>query len=326
MTGIPLRVSVVIPTYRRPEMVARAVQSVLEQDLDKESYEVIVVDTSPDDETEGVVTALQKNGPYALRLIRKEKAEGPGPSRHAGAMAARGEFVAFMDSDCQAEAGWLRAGLAAFEDDIGLVSGRVVPDPDVATGVFKDWLEVEAETAFYPGANVFFRRSCVEQAGELPHDLTPCLERPTGGEDTLLAWRVKQAGWRSCFAPGAVVRHEVKPISPWFWLVTRHRRMIVMAALVRHIPELRHSFFLRYFYDAPQAALLAGLTGTVAAVMLTPFAFLAWVPYVLVRAGQRTAALSGPKRLLRPLFYVPVDLVSLGYLVIGSVRARRVVL
>jgi len=130
--GRPI-VSVVIPTYLRPDSVRAAVRSVLAQDLDPERYEVIVVDTSPDDANLRVVEELRVDARCALRLLRKD-AEGPAASRNRGAADARGEILAFMDSDCQATPSWLRQGLAAFDEGIGLVQGRTLPDPEGRPG------------------------------------------------------------------------------------------------------------------------------------------------------------------------------------------------
>jgi glycosyltransferase involved in cell wall biosynthesis len=317
------RVSVVIPTYRRPHFVRRAIESVFAQDLAPDDFELIVVDSSPDDETAQVVEELRIAAPCALTLIRK-KPEGAGPSRYAGAMAARAEIVALMDSDCRAHPGWLRAGLAAFADGVGLVQGWVGPDPEVPVSPRMFWVEVFGETVFYPAANIFYRRACVEAAGAQPADPTPWRDRPIGGEDTILAWRVKRAGWASRFAPDAIVYHEVKPMTLRFWLVDRHRPLSIVPSLVREIPELRSAFFLRWFFDRHQAGLVLGVIGT-ALAWLTPLTLLAWLPYAAMRIAAPTRQ-RGVRRLARPLFYIGIDLVCLGYLVAGSVRARRLVL
>ena len=123
----PLRVSVVIPTFGEPENVRRAVQSVLAQDLSPDQYETIVVDSSPDDRVVRTVEALQPGARCALRVLTKP-AEGPGPSRNLGVRTARGEIIALMDSDCDATPGWLRFGLAAFDEGaLPLVLGGEFP-------------------------------------------------------------------------------------------------------------------------------------------------------------------------------------------------------
>src|SRR5262249_20326068 len=138
-------VSVVIPAFKHPEFLRKAVLSVLNQDLGKGKYEVIVVDSSPDNQNVSIVETLQDSAPCALQCYTKQP-EGPGPSRNLGIREARGEFIAFLDSDCQATTGWLREGLAAFEEGVGLVQGKTLPDPTAARGIFTYYVSVEHET------------------------------------------------------------------------------------------------------------------------------------------------------------------------------------
>src|SRR5438105_2463900 len=119
-----LVVSAIIPAFKRPDVLRKAVLSAINQDLDPNAYEVIVVDTSPDDANEKLVESLKAEAKCSLRCFRKNP-EGPGPSRNLGAKESRGKFFAFMDSDCMASPQWLREGVAAFGSDekIGIVQG-----------------------------------------------------------------------------------------------------------------------------------------------------------------------------------------------------------
>lgn len=84
--------SVVIPTWNRAQLVCDAVNSA----LFSAEVEVIVVDDASTDATASVLKAAF--GPR-IRLLRLEHRRGPGGARNAGARLARGEFVAFLDSD-----------------------------------------------------------------------------------------------------------------------------------------------------------------------------------------------------------------------------------
>lgn len=91
LAELPL-VSVVIPTYDRPEMVRRAVGSVLAQGV---PVEVIVVDDgSPEPySAEGIAQA------ELVRVLRQPQCLGVSAARNRGMAAARGEYVAFLDDD-----------------------------------------------------------------------------------------------------------------------------------------------------------------------------------------------------------------------------------
>ena len=84
--------SVIIPTHDRLELLKKAVQSIREQSfLD---YEIIVVDDGSKDGTRDWLAANE----CWLHGIRQSN-KGPGAARNAGARVARGEYLAFLDSD-----------------------------------------------------------------------------------------------------------------------------------------------------------------------------------------------------------------------------------
>jgi glycosyltransferase involved in cell wall biosynthesis len=85
-------VSVIIPTYNRAGMIAMAVSSVLAQTY--RGIEVIVVDDGSIDDTPAVLNDFGAR----IRVIRQSNA-GPSVARNRGAGEARGEYLAFLDSD-----------------------------------------------------------------------------------------------------------------------------------------------------------------------------------------------------------------------------------
>jgi glycosyltransferase involved in cell wall biosynthesis len=317
-----LLVSVIIPAYRRPELLEPAIRSVLAQDIDPALYEVIVVDSSPDDTNTTLVASLQPESRCPLRCLTKPP-EGPGPSRNLGARSAKGRFLAFMDSDCQAAPHWLRSGIAAFQESTGLVQGRTIPEPGVPHSAFNRYIAVEQETLIYETANIFYRREAFEQAGGFLADLLPEAEACIGGEDTDLAWKVKRAGWRSHFAPDALVTHAVVRMKLWRWFVDPP--LYICPLIVRRYPEVRRMFFLKYFYNRAHALLLLVFTGI--GLSFVSLWFLALIiPYVIVRTSERSRTLRGPLHVLRMMIYLPRDLTALALLLAGSIRYRSLLL
>ena len=87
-------VTAVIPTYERAATIGRAIQSVLDQSHD--DLEVVVVDDASVDKTADVVDAFESD---KVRYVRLEQNVGGGGARNVGIEHARGEYVAFLDSD-----------------------------------------------------------------------------------------------------------------------------------------------------------------------------------------------------------------------------------
>ena len=115
----PVLVSVVMPTYNRRAYIQESLDSVLSQDFS--DYEVIVVDDGSTDGTEEVVSPYQDR----IRYIRQEN-RGAGAARNVGIRKARGQYIAFMDSDDLSRPHHLRC-LSSFLDrnpDCAMVVGN----------------------------------------------------------------------------------------------------------------------------------------------------------------------------------------------------------
>ena len=92
------RVSVVIPTYKRPKELKRAVSSVLSQDYD--DLEVIIIDDNPpESETKAATEAAVASMRGPIIHLKNEQSLGGGGARNRGIENARGEYIAFLDDD-----------------------------------------------------------------------------------------------------------------------------------------------------------------------------------------------------------------------------------
>jgi len=87
-------ISVIIPTARRPQLLMRAVNSVLAQSMS--DLELVVVVDGPDPETTKILSGVAD---HRFRFIENPRRLGSAEARNVGAMAARGEWVAFLDDD-----------------------------------------------------------------------------------------------------------------------------------------------------------------------------------------------------------------------------------
>lgn len=319
-------VAVVIPSYKQTELLREAVESLLACDLPPDKVEAIVVDSSPDDTNQQVVEEIAKRASFRLRCVRKSP-EGPGPSRNLGAQLTSGTFIAFMDSDCRATPEWLRMGTGAFQEGVGIVQGRTLPDPRGEPS-FRTWhLQVEQETPYYETANVFYRRSAFEQCHGFPPDLHPTHDKHMGGEDVVAAWTVIRNGWSTRFEPRALVYHALVPLPIHRSLFIKH--LYVVPWLVEQFPELRRFMFLGLFLNRGHALVVGALAidaGLLAFGQRGAFVILApWAGYALVN-WMEPGKSNGLLRIARIGVHLVRDMSSVFVMLAGSLKFRCLVL
>ncbi len=133
MSDAGILVSVVIPTFNRVEALRRTLASLCDQALSVERYEVIVVDDGSSDGTEKIAAEPFH---FPLRYNRQSN-RGATAARNAGALAARGEVLVFLDDDIAVS----RETLSSLAEecrtrDRTLVMGTLVFPSEVLTSPF----------------------------------------------------------------------------------------------------------------------------------------------------------------------------------------------
>ena len=112
-----LRISVVVPTFHRLQLLRRCLEALLAQDFDPRAYEIVVVDDGHDDDVRTAVLAIATVVQMpAIRYVRPPHGRGPACARNAGWHAAHAPIVAFTDDDTIPEPSWLAEGEAAMTD------------------------------------------------------------------------------------------------------------------------------------------------------------------------------------------------------------------
>jgi hypothetical protein len=241
--------------------------------------------------------------------------------------------VAFTDSDCRPDPTWLEALVAGLGSGVDIVQGRTTPDPTQPLEPLSRSQWVPAEYGLYETCNLAYRREVLDGLAEGPFgsDLARDVLAVVGdrlgglgfGEDTELAWRAKRTGAVSRFAAGAIVRHEVFAPDPTY-LMRRAMLAACFPLLVRRVPELRDAFLWRHWFVGRRRLVVLS---AIAGALLTPLdrrAAALVVPWIVTNARPTRRGWRGRLRALPVL--AGRDLVETGALVVGSVKARQVVL
>jgi GT2 family glycosyltransferase len=213
-------VTVVICAYteRRWAQIGRAVASVRAQRRPAEEL-VLVVDHNP-----GLLERARTAFPE-LTVVPSAGPRGLSGARNTGVARARGDLVAFLDDDAEAEPDWLATLLPHYRDPAVLaVGGRAVP---AWAGARPRWLPPEfdwvvgcsftgqpagaAPVRNVIGCNMSFRRSILDGTSGFHPGLGRVGRTPVGCEETELCIRIRRAhpGGVVLYEPAALVRHRV---------------------------------------------------------------------------------------------------------------------
>jgi GT2 family glycosyltransferase len=254
-----IRCSVVMPTYRRPESLARTLDALALQTISRDEYEVIVCDDAGSEETERQLDDWRAASGIPTRYVRAETPRrGPAAMRNAGWRVARAEIVAFTDDDTIPDPDWLRQGLIALDNDAAdAASGRiVVPLPEQPTDYERDAAQLEA--AAFVTANCFCRRSVLASIGGFDPRF-----RTARREDSDLLFGLIKRGFDVVQAHDAIVVHPVRP-EAWGVSLRAERKHMYDALLYKKHRDLYEQFMSSdrpYLYYAILIALGIAVVG-----------------------------------------------------------------
>jgi len=121
------RISVVIPTHKRPDLLQRCLYALNNQTLHHSFFNVIIVNDGLDPETERVVIHLKKQLKMELHFLHTQVCKGPAAARNLGWLYAQSPLIAFTDDDCLPAPTWLEVITNTYERETNAVySGKVI--------------------------------------------------------------------------------------------------------------------------------------------------------------------------------------------------------
>jgi glycosyltransferase involved in cell wall biosynthesis len=231
--GKKMKISVVIPTYRRPEMLARCLRAASGQSLGPEEFEILVADNAGDEAAREWVESSAQNSRLSIRYLNAARKPGPAFARNEGWRAARGEIVAFTDDDCVPDENWLAEGLKIFaaNENAAAVTGKIeMPLPELPTDY--ELNESGLTTAEFVTANCFVRRAVLAGLGGFDERFTAAWR-----EDSDLHFRLLAARLEIVRAPRAAVAHPIRP-ARFGVSVFQQKKSMFDALLYRKHPRL----------------------------------------------------------------------------------------
>ncbi len=211
--------SVIIPTYNRKDVLAKALDGYLAQSSAQLVDELLIVDDGSTDDTESMVREFSRRSPITIRYLRQAN-KGPAAARNLGIREARSSIILFTDSDIVPERELVAQHLEWHRNNPqtgAAVLGYVTWPPEIKVTPFMRWYgeegalfayrqlrgQREIDFHFFYTCNLSLKTDFLRACGGFDEDF-----KSASWEDTELAYRLHKAGLRLLYNPRAVAFHH----------------------------------------------------------------------------------------------------------------------
>lgn len=217
-----IRVSIIVCTYNRSEILKYCLDSLEKQSADKSLYEVIVVDNNSTDDTKEVVEGYcgrNSNFRYVF-----ERDQGLSHARNRGAKEAKAEWVGYVDDDARCLQDYVEKTIRIIDEDkFDCFGGRYIawfkenpPKWLIRMNVGSAPIVMEKTgvlpTQHLSGTSIFIRKDVFDIAGGFNVNLGVKGNKRGYGEETELVDKIRNAGYLIGYSPDLTVEHLVNTL------------------------------------------------------------------------------------------------------------------
>ncbi|HEY1025520.1 MAG TPA: glycosyltransferase [Sphingobacteriaceae bacterium] len=273
-----MKISVVIPTYRRPQLLCQCLSALRAQSFEKTEYEIIVVSDGPDRSTEEFVRVFKNENPLRVRFLSTARKRGPAAARNIGWLSAKGTLIAFTDDDTIPDKDWLLNIWKGYQgEDLVAFTGRVIvpvstPPTDYEMNI------LNLETAEFVTANCTCTKKALLKTGGFDERF-----RIAWREDSDLHFKLLENDI-PIMKINAIVIHPVRK-APWGVSISEQKKGIFNALLYKKYPKL----YRQRIKPAP----MWNYYLMIIAFLMVPFALLLNLPLLSQIAGSLWLLLVG---------------------------------
>jgi GT2 family glycosyltransferase len=217
MTG-DVGISVVIPTYNRPDEIEGCLESLSLQDFARDAFEVIVVDDGSRVQLDHFVDRFSSK--LRIQVIRQEN-YGPAAARNKGILAATGSHIVMVDDDCRPDPDWLITVATEIRKKpdtmigghtVNLLTGNPYADASqvLIDMIYHFYNENPENPRFFTSNNMVVSRDQVVEMGLFREDFR-------FAEDREFCDRWLASGYRLAYRPSIIMYHRHSLTLKGFW-------------------------------------------------------------------------------------------------------------
>src|SRR3990170_2423896 len=244
------RISIVIPTYNRAEMLRKCLNALGQQQFNP--FEILVVDGGSVDQTEEVVNDFMKRTGLKVNYFRQDV--GRSAARGLGVEHAMGEIVAFIDDDCVASENWLKSIVKHFSNEtISGIEGMTIPVPKESSP-FSHSIE-NTKGGKFCTCNMAYSKTILKKVEGFD-------ERFGHREDSDLAFSILENGGKIEFKEDVLVYHPQYK-ETWLKKLKKMKYFYFDPLLLKKHPKLYKKYIRFPFYRFTPLYLMCTLFGLV---------------------------------------------------------------
>ena len=251
------QICVAICTHNRRTYLRLALESLVEQSLSLDCFEILVIDNGSTDRTRDEVLAIAARLPNLRYLFESQL--GLSVARNTALRECTSPFIAYLDDDAIASPCWIEDILNAFRalgPRLGCVGGRIdpiweSPRPEwlsdemlscltiLNLGDVSRILDPQRESVY--GANMSFSCDALRKVGAFDQTLGRVGNRLLSNEEVLVQRRLARAGYATSYVPSALVQHHVLASVELAWFAERFFWQGVSEAVMQQLEGLSFS-------------------------------------------------------------------------------------
>jgi len=267
-------ISVIIPSYNSENTISKCLNSVQNQNYSGE-YEIILIDSSVD-KTPQIVSSNYPD----VKFIHLNQKTDPGAARNIGIEKARGDIIAFIDSDCIAAIDWLENIEKAHESSYNIIGGVVnngneKNDLVAWAGYISEFREFlpehpKKEVSHIPTCNISYQRKIFNKFGLFEGKYYP-------QEDLVYNYNLRQNGEKILLDPTIHIFHHHRSSLRDF--LNHQKKIGTITSTVLKIIKLKGAFIARH----PIITIFLIPVVPIVKFVKTLFIFLRYQPNVILK-------------------------------------------
>lgn len=218
-------VSVIVCTYNREQYIERNLEALSKQSLEKDKYEIIIINNNSTDNTESICKSFINNHPEIKIAYFNEQNQGHSNARNRGIKESKGEYLAFIDDDAFVDFEYVKNIVDFFSknQNVAALGGKIIPIYEVEEPKWMTkyllplvaGLDMGDSPKEFPGmkfpigANMAYRKEVFNELGNFNPELGRKGTGLEGGDEKDMIYRIKKADKKVWYVPEVFVEHFI---------------------------------------------------------------------------------------------------------------------